>query len=141
MSFLNLFKSKKNPKKIDNMVIGYLRRETSKQLGVEPNSKEYNDFCISSKGLIEFTLVPLLDKQLMQEVSDTLSSVTTNRLNEMVGEFMLQLYSRFSLMSIDLMDGKLTPEEALLAEPNNLAKVLHEEIKSVIKQLGKHSDV
>ena len=45
-------------------------------------------------------------------------------LEEMLGEFMLQLYSRFSLMSIDLMDGKLTPEEALLAEPNNLAKVL-----------------
>ena len=134
----NIFKSSKDAK-LERIVIGYLRRETSNQLGVDPSSKEFDDYAISSGELMKVTIVPFLDKQLMQEVADTLNSVATNRFNEMLGEFMLQLYTRFCLMSVELGEGKLTHEEALLSQPNNLAKVLHEQIKNLIKQQRKPS--
>ncbi|MEZ9576237.1 MULTISPECIES: hypothetical protein [unclassified Vibrio] len=132
MGLFSMFKRKKNNPELESIVVGWFRTETSKLLGLEANTKEYNDACQSAGETLQATLLPVLDKQLMQDVADTLSSISSDRFNEMFGEYMILLFVRFSVISKEILNGRVNAEEAT---PNILAGVLHDQLKNLIKQV------
>lgn len=132
MSFFSMFKSNQNDPNLDNIVVGWLRTETSNLLGIEVNTKEYDDACKSAGEALQETILPVLDKQLMQDVADTLSSISSERFNEMFGEYMILLFVRFSVISKEILTGKVRAKEAT---PNILAGVLYGQLKNLIKQV------
>ncbi|QQN49112.1 hypothetical protein [Stutzerimonas balearica] len=132
MGLFNMFKRKQNNPELENIVVGWFRTETSKLLGLEANTKEYNDACQSAGETLQATLLPVLDKQLMQDVADTLSSISSDRFNEIFGEYMILLFVRFSVISKEIVSGRVNAEEAT---PNILAGVLHDQLKNLIKQV------
>lgn len=132
MGLFSMFKRKQNNPELESIVVGWFRTETSKLLGLEANTKEYNDACQSAGKTLQATLLPVLDKQLMQDVVDTLSSISSDRFNEMFGEYMILLFVRFSVISKEILSGRVNAEEAT---PNILAGVLHDQLKNLIKQV------
>jgi hypothetical protein len=132
MGFFSMFKSNQNNPNLENIVVGWLRTETSKLLGIEANTKEYNDACQSAGETLQTTLLPVLDKELMQDVADTIASVSSDRFNEMFGEYMILLFVRFGVISKEILTGRVSAEEA---SPNILAGVLHDQLKNIIKQV------
>lgn len=132
MGLFSIFRGKNNNSDLDNIVIGYFRLETSKLLGIKPNSKDFDDASQSAAEPIKTILVPCLNKQIQQEVADTLKSISSERFNEMFGEYIFLLFVRFSVISKHIMSGKVKAEEAT---PDILAKVLHGQIKNLINQV------
>lgn len=132
MGLFSMFKRKQNNPELESIVVGWFRTETSKLLGLEANTKEYDDACQSAGETLQATLLPVLDKQLMQDVADTLSSISSDRFNEMFGEYMILLFVRFSVISKEILSGKVNAEEAT---PNILAGVLHYQLRHLIKQV------
>jgi hypothetical protein len=132
MGFFSIFKSNQNNPDLENIVVGWFRTETSKLLGIEANTKEYDEACQSAGETLQVTLLPVLDKQLMQDVADTLASVSSERFNEMFGEYMILLFVRFGVISKEILTGRVSAEEAT---PNIIAAVLHDQLKSLIKQV------
>jgi len=131
MGFFSMFKSNQNNPNLENIVIGWFRTETSKLLGIEANTKEYDDACQSAGETLQ-VLLPVLDKELMQDVADTLASISSERFNEMFGEYMILLFVRFGVISKEILTGRVSAEEAT---PNILAGVLHDQLKNLIKQV------
>ena len=132
MGLFGIFKRNQNNPELESIVVGWFRTETSKLLGLEANTKEYNDACQSAGETLQTTLLPALDKQLMQDVADTLSSISSDRFNEMFGEYLILLFVRFSVISKEILSGRVNAEEAT---PNIIAGVLHDQLKKLIKQV------
>ncbi|WP_432740346.1 hypothetical protein ABXJ76_10220 [Methylobacter sp. G7] len=131
MGFFSMFKRNKNDPNLENIVVSWFRTETSNLLGIEANTKEYDNACQSAGETLK-VMLPVLDKQLMQDVSDTLASVSSERFHEMFGEYMILLFVRFSVISKEILTGRVSAKEAT---PNILADVLHEQLKHFIKQV------
>lgn len=132
MGLFGIFKRNQNNPELESIVVGWFRTETSKLLGLEANTKEYNDACQSAGETLQTILLPALDKQLMQDVADTLSSISSDRFNEMFGEYLILLFVRFSVISKEILSGRVNAEEAT---PNIIAGVLHDQLKNLIKQV------
>ncbi|MGV8890099.1 MAG: hypothetical protein ACOH2P_19120 [Pseudomonas sp.] len=131
MGFFDVFKRKNDNSYTEKVLIGYFRSETSKLIGHEVDSEKYEDaFKLAGEG-VQSLLVPLLNREIQQRIYDTLSSVCTKRLNEAFGDYMGLLFFRFCVIQKAIMDGKVKAEEAT---PDILANVIHNEIKSLIKQ-------
>ena len=131
MGFFNLFKGRSNNSDIEAVLIGYFRTESCKLLGIEPNTQEYDEAFQSASEHIETKLVPCLDKQIQQEIVNTLNSVATDRFNEMFGAYIFLLFVRFSVISGHILSGKVKAEEAT---PDIIASVIHSQIKKLIAQ-------
>jgi hypothetical protein len=132
MGFFSMFKSNKNNSNLENIVPGWFRLETSRLLGMEPNTKEFNDACLSAGEALQTMLLPALDKKILQDVANTLASVSPERIEEMFGEYMILIFVRFGVVSKEILTGKIRAEEAT---PNILAGVLHDQLKNLIKQV------
>lgn len=135
MGFFSMFKRNKNDPNLENIVVSWFRTETSNLLGIEANTEEYFNVCQSAGETLKATLLPVLDKQLMQDVADTLASVSSERFHEMFGEYMILLFVRFGVISKEILTGRVSAEEAT---PNILADALHEQLKYFIKQVKQH---
>jgi hypothetical protein len=68
----------------------------------------------------------------MRDVADTLASISSERFDEMFGEYMILLFVRFGVISKEILTGRLNAEEAT---PNILAGVLYDQLKNLIKQV------
>lgn len=131
MGFFDVFKRKNDNSNIEMILIGYFRSEISKLLGHEVDSVEYDNACKSAGEAMQHLLLPLLNRKLQQEIYDTISSVCTKRLNEAFGEYMILLFVRFGVIQKAIIEEKIKAEEAT---PDILANVIHEEIKTLIRQ-------
>lgn len=132
MGIFSVFRSKKNSTDLANFTIGYFRTETSKLLGIKPNTKEYDDALQSATEPIKTSLVSCLNKQIQQDIANTLNSISSKRFNELFGEYIFLLFVRFSVISRHIMSGKVKAEEAT---PDILANVIHGQIKNLIHQI------
>lgn len=128
MGFFDKLLGKK--KGVDNIIVGFLRTETSKLLGVEPNSKEYESAMVSAAKPIEETFLPCVNQGILQDVANTFNSISPNRVNEMFGEYIFLLFVRFGVITKLVASGEVQAEEAT---PDILANVIHNQIKSLIK--------
>ena len=66
MDLFNISKKNHIHLNMDSMIAGFFRIETSKLLGMDSNSREYDENMRSASELIETNLVPLLNKQIQQ---------------------------------------------------------------------------
>lgn len=132
--WFNIFKSKKNNLNIEAMIIYYFRSETGKLLGLEPNSKEFNEDYQSAGEVIETTLLSLLDKKILKGISDTLASVSTNRHEEMFGACMILLFYRVCFAQKGIQEGTMKEEEVTA---DILATATHDQIIGLIKHINK----
>ena len=130
MGFFDVFKRKTDNSNLERVLIGYFRSETSKLLGHEVDSKKYEDACKSAGEVMQDLLIPLLSREVQQRIYDTISSVCTKRLNEAFGTYMILLFVRFGVIQKAIIEGKVKAEAAT---PDILANVIHEEIKSLIR--------
>ena len=128
-----LFKNKnKNKNNLDNVIVGFLRTTQSELLellGIGILDKEYEDV-MPSKDKIINDLLPLLDRQIIVDLRDTLLSISSNRIEEIVGEYASLLQLRISAAQILASQGTISSEE--IQSPNTLARTLHEEIEALI---------
>ena len=130
-----LFKNKnknKNKNNLDNVIVGFLRTRQSELLellGIGILDKEYEDV-MPSKDKIINDLLPLLDRQIIVDLRDTLLSISSNRIEEIVGEYASLLQLRISAAQILASQGTISSEE--IQSPNTLARTLHEEIEALI---------
>ena len=131
MGLFDIFKGKNDHEDLESLVIGFFRIETGKLLGLEVNTNEFNDACKSAGEALQVLLVPLLDRQIQQDVATTLSSVCTNRLDEAFSQYLILLYVRFGVIQRAISEGSVQAEEATA---DILANVLHDQIKSLVRQ-------
>jgi hypothetical protein len=132
MGIFSMFKSKNN-KDLDSIIIGFFRSETGKLLGLEPNTKAYDNACQAASDPISTLLIPMLDQQILLKVRDTLlRSVSSDRVEESTGAFMILLFTRFSVIQKEIVAGRVKLEDAT---PDIIANVLHNQLKSFIKQV------
>jgi uncharacterized membrane protein YhfC len=136
MGFFNRFKNNQNDPNLENILIGFFRTETSKLLGIEANTKEYDDTCQSASETLQATLLPVLDKQSMQDVAATLESASSERFNAMFGAYLILLFVRVGVIQKEILAGRVNAKEAT---PNILAGVLHDQLKNLIKEINKNS--
>ena len=128
-------KKNKDGRDIENIVMGYLRKKNSELLGLEPGTKESNDAYQSTGAALKILLLPFLDRQIMQDVTDTFISISSDRVEELFGEYVVLLQLRFTAVSAYVLKGGGIDLQD--ATPNKLANVIHEEIKNLIKQVEK----
>ncbi|MBB1344304.1 hypothetical protein H5158_22200 [Pseudoalteromonas sp. SR45-6] len=127
---MGLFSRNKKQKDLDNIVMGFLRTEASKLLGIKPNSNEYTEAMSSAAEPIQTTFLPNLNKSILEDVANTFSSISQERVNELFGEYIFLLFVRFSAISQYVAAGKVKAEEAT---PDILANVIHDQIKALLK--------
>lgn len=133
MSFLDSFRLKRGKQDSEAMLIGYLRVQTSKHLGLDVNSQDFLRAQDSATKIVQESFVLLLSKQTQQSVIETLSSVCSKRLAEAYGEYLVLLFTRFGIIQHAIKAGKVKPEEASLDIVNG---ALHEQIKRFLNQLN-----
>ena len=123
----------KNSKDLDSLIIGFFRSETGNLLGLEPNTKAYDDACESASEPIEKQFVPLLGTQTLLKARNLLQdSVSSDRIKEAFGAYLILLFTRFSVIRKAIIDGKVKQEDA---SPETLARVLYEQLNSFIQQV------
>lgn len=131
MGLFDLLKRGNKSYDIGATVIGYLRAETSKHLGLSHGSKEYESACASAAEKVESFLLPALtqDKENQQALVDTLSKACGSRFNECFGEYLILLWVRYGVIQHAIAQGKVKPEEATLSV---LSLALHRQIKRLV---------
>jgi|GEM_PF-6605181 len=132
MGFFDKFKSKKKRIDIDNVIVGYFRIETSQLLDIKPNSQEYDQRMLSAKDIIQNDFAPHLNKKIQQDIANTLLSVSSERFEEMFGEYLFLLFVRFGVITGHVRSGKVKAEDAT---PDILANVIHDQIKKIISDM------
>jgi len=131
MGLFDFLKPKSNDYDIETLLLGYFRLEISKLLGFEINSKEFNDARkLASEG-VKAVLLPVLNKNIQQDVANTISSVCKNRFNEVFGEYMLFLFYTVATTQKGVSDGLLKAEDANTDVVNHF---VHAQIKDFIAQ-------
>lgn len=133
MGLFDIF-SKKPAQKgtIEHLVRGYLVTETSKLLGVPVHSEKFNELQNSASKIIEETVLPGLNKKIMQEVFDTISTACPKNPNGVFGQYLILLFVRLGYMQRAIIDGRVKPEEATI---DHLAAALHKQVKSFISSI------
>ncbi|MCC4264713.1 hypothetical protein LL240_09620 [Oceanimonas baumannii] len=132
MGLFDVFKRKKDADNIESVLIGYFRVETSKLLGHEVDSKEFDKACESAGEHLQVMLIPLLNRDIQQKIADTISSVCPSRFDEAFGQYMILLFVRFSVIQKAILEGRVKSEEAT---PDILANVIHDQIRNLIRQV------
>jgi hypothetical protein len=137
MGLFDFFKSKNENYDIETLLLGYFRLEISKLIGCEVNSKEFADARkLASEG-IKAVLVPVLNKNIQQEVANTISSVCKNRFNEVFGEYMLFFFYTVAITQKGVSEGLVKAEDA---STDVINLFIHAQIKDFIaKAKNRHS--
>ena len=132
MGFFDAFKRTKATNDNEAVLIGFFRTETSKLLGHEVNSKKFDEACKSAGEAMQVLLIPQLNRDLQQKIADTISTICKTRFDEAFGEYMILLFVRFSVIQKAVIEGKVKAEEAT---PDIIANVLHDQIKSLMRNM------
>lgn len=126
-----LFK-KKSSKNLDNIIVGFLRTRQNQLLevlGIGIHDKKYKEVLPSKETLIK-DLIPVVDRKIFVELNETLHSINSKRIHEIVGEFSILLQLRINAADLLASNGTISSEE--IQSPNTLAKTLNEEIVNLI---------
>jgi hypothetical protein len=126
MGFLDVFGKKSVPPKKEDVVIGYLRMETSKHLGLPVNSAKYDAACESAAQPIEQLMLPNLNRDAQQELFNTIAAACPSRAQEAYGQCLVLLWVRFGVIQHAIAAGKVKAEEATL---DILVDALHRQIR------------
>jgi hypothetical protein len=126
-----LFK-KNSAKNLDNVIVGFLRTRQNQLLGVLGigiHDKKYKDVFPSKETIIK-DLIPVVNRKIFVELNETLHSINSRRIQEIVGEFSILLQLRINAAEILAANGTIDSEE--IKSPDTLAKTLNEEIVNLI---------
>lgn len=131
MGLFSFFKRENTSRDNAALIIGYLRTETSRLLGHQLGSKEYESACASAAERIKTVLVPALavDKANQQAIVDILSENCGTRFNEAFGSYLILLWVRLGTIQVAIAQGKVKPEEATIGI---LSQALHSQIKRLV---------
>lgn len=133
MGLFDIFGKKPQQKgTIEHLVRGYLVTETSKLLGVPVHSEKFNELQKSASKVIQETVLPGLNKRIMQEVFETISAACPKNPNGVFGQYLILLFVRGGHIQRAIADGRVKPEEATI---DHLAEVLHKQVKGFISSI------
>lgn len=133
MGLFDIFKKKPAHRgTIEHLVEGYLLTETSKLLGIPVHSEKFNELQQSASKVIQETVLPGLNKKIMQEVFYTISAACPKNPNGVFGQYLILLFVRLGHIQRAIVDGKVKPEEATI---DHLAEVLHLQVKRFISSV------
>lgn len=137
MGLFDIFKKKTEDKPkykgtIEQLLMGYMLTETSKLLGEPVHSDKFNELQKSASKVIEQTVLPGLNKKIMQEVFNTFSLHCPKNSQGAFGQYLILLFVRFGHIQHAIVDGKVRAEEATL---DILAEALHHQLKSFISSV------
>lgn len=124
-----IFGKKKN---IDAPLIGWFRLETEKLLGLD--SDTYNEFLSRFQNEIKVT-AQYVDAAIAKDVGKMINDVSTDRYNEIIGEFFILLFVRHMVIVKAHQDGEVKESDVNL---NNIATVLLKQTKIIIEQLKQY---
>ena len=129
VGIFNIFGGSKKRSDVDSIVAGYLRGETGRLQGEDPNSKAYDEFILLIREGVQ-GFATMVDKQILTDVVTTLASVSLERRDELFGDYLILCFVRFSIVALAVSAGEVSGEEAT---PDIVASVLHEDIKHLIR--------
>lgn len=133
MGLFDIFKKKPaHGGTIEHLVRGYLVTETSKLLGAPVHSEKFAQLQESASKVIQETVLPGLNKKIMQDVFYTISAACPNNPNGVFGQYLILLFVRIGHIQRAIIDGKVKPEEATI---DRLAEGLHKQVKSFIDSI------
>jgi hypothetical protein len=129
LGLFDLFSKKTPSPDTGSLVIGWLRTQTSKHLGLPVLSKEFESACASAAERVESVLLPALEKETQQAVYETLLASCGKRANEAFGEYLVLLWVRYGKIQHAIAAGQVKPEEATIPI---LSQALNNQIKRLI---------